>query len=89
MASKLFLTVINEIHYIHIPLFVLIWLGLYLDSYAMSQQFAYNQWFTNMVVIAIFWWVYTHVSHLIKQLMLYGLFIALCGEVVFSLLLRM
>lgn len=55
MASKLFLTVINEIHLHSLPLFVLIWLGLYLDSYAMSQQFAYNQWFTNMVVIATFW----------------------------------
>jgi len=74
---------------IYLPIFVVLWLGLYLDSLALSKSFTYNQWLTNLLVLFNFIWVYKNVTKQIQKLMLYGLVVALGGEVVFSLILGM
>lgn len=70
--------------YIHGLFFPLLWLGLYLDSASISQQ-----WIANILVFVAFLWIYMHVSKQIKQLMLYGLIVALGGELLFSLVFGM
>lgn len=72
--------------YIHIYglFFPLLWLGLYLDSILISQQ-----WLTDILVFISFLWIYSQVSSQIKQLMFYGLIVALGGELLFSLVFGM
>ncbi|CAA6815520.1 MAG: Unknown protein [uncultured Sulfurovum sp.] len=70
--------------HIHILFFPLLWLGLYLDSHLLEQQ-----WVTNVLVILTFLWIYTQVSKQIKQLMFFGLIVALGGELLFSLVFGM
>ena len=70
--------------HIHSLFFPVLWLGLYLDSTLVSQQ-----WITNILVFVTFLWIYTQVSKQIKQLMLYGLIVALGGELLFSLVFGM
>ena len=70
--------------HIHALFFPVLWLGLYLDSSLISQQ-----WITNILVFLTFIWLYTQVSKQIKQLMLYGLIVALGGELLFSLVFGM
>ena len=70
--------------HIHALFFPILWIGLYLDSNLISQQ-----WITNILVFITFMWLYTQVSKQIKQLMLYGLIVALGGELLFSLLFGM
>lgn len=75
-----------KIRYPHIYLFVLIitWLGLYLDGLHQAHQT-----YTSIIVIMAFTWVYYFASKPIKQLMLFGLIVALMGEIVFALILGM
>lgn len=75
-----------EVRYLHIHFFTLmiIWLGLFLDSLTQNSQL-----FTNILVIVAFGWVYYFSSKPVKKLMLFGLIIALCGEVLFALILEM
>ncbi len=73
--------------YAPFPLTLLV--GLYLDSISFSQHFFEGQWLSNLLVFSHFIWLYMRVSSVIKKLMLYGLIIALGGEVCFSLLLGM
>ena len=75
--------------HIHSLFFPVLWLGLYLDSTLMAEQLEHNQWLTNILVFATFVWIYTQVSKLVKQLMLYGLIVALGGELLFSLVFGM
>ena len=75
--------------HLYLPIFVTLWLGLYLDSINFSKHFTYNQWLTNFLVLINFLWVYKNVTKQIQKLMLYGLIVALGGEVIFSLLLGM
>ena len=70
--------------HIHALFFPVLWLGLYLDSTLISQQLI-----TNILVFITFIWIYTQVSKQIKQLMLYGLIVALGGELLFSLVFGM
>ena len=79
------------IKYAHIYLlqFVVIWLGLYFDSKAFSAKYANSQLITDLLVILTFIWIYANSSKYIKKLMLWGLLIALGGELFFSLLLGM
>jgi len=70
-----------HIHALFLPI---LWLGLYLDSQLLNQQ-----WITNLLVLITFLWIYTQVSKQIKQLMLYGLIVALGGELLFSLVFGM
>jgi hypothetical protein len=55
----------------------------------MAQQIEHNQWLTNTLVFVTFIWVYLQVSKIVKQLMLYGLIVALGGELLFSLVFGM
>lgn len=70
--------------HIHGLFFPILWLGLYLDSHFFAQQ-----WVTNILVFLVFVWIYSQVSKQIKQLMAYGLIVALGGEYLFSLVFGM
>jgi len=75
-----------KIKYLHVHLFsfLIIWLGLFLDSSTQA-----NQLMTNILVIYAFLWIYYFVSTSVRQLMLFGLIVAFGGEVLFSLILGM
>ena len=70
--------------HIHALFFPVLWLGLYLDSQLISEQYI-----TNILVLITFLWIYKQVSKVVKQLMLYGLIVALGGELLFSLVFGM
>ena len=74
---------------IYLPVLLVLWLGLFIDSKTVAAQVYFNQWITNGLVLLCFAWVYLRVTRKIKKLMLYGVVMALLGEVVFSLLLGM
>ena len=71
------------------PVFSLIWLGLFLDSNFMADLFIGNQWLTNIIVFAFYIWIFVHASKVVRKLMLYGLLVATGGEILFSLILGM
>jgi len=73
--------------YAHIygPVLVTLWLGLFLDSYIVAEYFPQNQLLTNALVILVFIWVFSHVSKVAKQLMIFGVFLAYAGEVILAL----
>jgi len=77
---------VNRIKYLHIHLFtfLVIWLGLFLDSSRVDNQLA-----ASFVSFLAFLWVYRAVSKSSQHMMLAGLVIAFCGELFFSLLLGM
>ena len=70
--------------HIHIFVFIVIWFGLFLDGIDKDSQF-----YTSLIVIMAFIWVYYSTSKSVKQLMLFGLIIAFGGEVLFSLVFGM
>lgn len=74
---------------IHSPLWFILWAGLYIDSQNLAQTYQHTQWITNVLVILSFFAIYKQVSKQVKQLMIYGLIVALGGEVLFSLVLGM
>jgi len=76
-----------QLKYTHIygPVLVTLWLGLFLDSYIMAEYFPRNQWLTNGLVILVFAWVFSQVSRVAKQLMIFGVFLAFAGEVILAL----
>ncbi len=80
-----------RLKYLHIyfPIFITVWLGLFLDSNTVALELPYNQWLTNALVAINFLWVYFNASKSIKQLMLFGVLVALGGEILFSLILGM
>ncbi|MBU1468072.1 MAG: hypothetical protein KJ883_17215, partial [Gammaproteobacteria bacterium] len=82
---------ISKLQYksIYIPVLLMLWFGLFIDSQSLAERVHYSQWITNGLVLLCFAWVYSRVTARIKKLMLYGIFLALIGEVVFSLLLGM
>ncbi|MDX8406266.1 MAG: hypothetical protein R8K50_08990 [Mariprofundus sp.] len=81
----------SQLKYVHIymPVFVVLWLGLYLDSTEVARLLPYNQWLTTLLVVFTYLWIYSRVSRVIRQLMLYGLIVGAGGEILFSLLLGM
>lgn len=80
-----------KLKYIHIyfPAIITVWLGLFLDSRSVALELSYNQWLTNALVGINFLWVYLNASRSIKQLMRFGVLIALGGEILFALILGM
>ena len=74
---------------IHAPLWIILWLGLFLDSHTLAQHYQQAQWLSNLFVVLSFTWIYSQVSKQVKQLMIYGLIVAVGGEVLFSLMLGM
>jgi hypothetical protein len=63
-----------------------IWLVLFIDSAYLAALTGYNtQWISNGLTAIAYLVVYQNTSKVIKKLMLYGILIALGGEVVFSL----
>jgi len=75
--------------HIHAPLWIVLWFGLYIDSLEFSKTYQASQWITNVLVFITFLFLYKQVSKQVKQLMLFGLIVAVGGEVLFSLLLGM
>lgn len=70
-------------------MFLTLLIGLSIDSQFIAQQITYSQWISNFFVFSSFLWVYKQTSRQVKQLMLFGLIIALGGEILFSLVLGM
>jgi hypothetical protein len=60
-----------------------------LDSQSFTQTYQEAQWITNILVIITFIAIYRKVSKQVKQLMFFGLIVAIGGEVLFSLVLGM
>lgn len=75
--------------HIYLPVFFVLWIGLFIDSKIMSSHFVNNQYITNILVLITFIWIYLKVSVKIKKLMLYGLILAFLGEALFALVLGM
>ncbi|MAD42274.1 MAG: hypothetical protein CL623_07775 [Arcobacter sp.] len=75
--------------HIYLPVFFILWLGLFIDSKVVSNYFENNQYITNILVLFVFIWIYLKVSVKIKKLMLYGLIMAFLGEALFALVLGM
>lgn len=75
--------------HIYIPVFFVLWIGLFIDSKIVSTHFVNNQYITNILVLITFIWIYLKVSIKIKKLMLYGLILAFLGEALFTLILGM
>ncbi len=65
--------------HIYLPVFFILWLGLFIDSKVVSNYFENNQYITNILVLFVFIWIYLKVSVKIKKLMLYGLIMAFLG----------
>lgn len=72
-------------------LFVLIMIpaGLYLDSLSVSLIFPWGQTLANVVMITTYLVIYKGAPRKLKKIMFYGLFIALAGEALFSLVFGM
>ncbi len=70
---------------------IVFWLvaGLYLDGTEVAKNIDYGQWVTSAITVIFFGWVYATASRKNKKIILYGVVIAFCGEVVFSLVLGM
>jgi len=66
-----------------------LWLGLFLDSTQVSNYISYNQHLTNILVLVVFIYIYKQVAIKTKKLMIYGVIIAIGGELLFSLVLGM
>ncbi|KAB7885534.1 hypothetical protein [Poseidonibacter ostreae] len=81
----------NRFKYLHIylPVFFVLWIGLFIDSKLVANHFVNNQYITNILVLIVFVWIYLKVSVKIKKLMLYGLILAFLGEALFALVLGM
>lgn len=81
----------RQLKYFHLylPAILFIWIGLFLDNKELSQTISYNQWLTNIVVLPVFFWIYFHSPRYLKQMMLFGILVAMFGESLFSLLLGM
>ena len=81
----------NGFRHLEIYLGIAFWLvvGLYLDGSGMADNFLHGQWVTNVLTAVFFLWVYWGASRKNRKIIGYGLVIAFCGEVVFSLLLGM
>ena len=78
-----------QYHHIYLPTILFLWVGLFLDSADLSNSLPYNQWLTNLLAIIVYYWVYNQVSKQIKRIMLFGILVAIFGEVLFSLVLGM
>ncbi|TYL49446.1 hypothetical protein [Marinomonas sp. IMCC 4694] len=75
--------------WVYLPVVMVLWLGLFLDSSSLAKDLEYGQWLTNALVFMCFLWVYRCVSYRVKKLMLYGIVFAYLGEWVFAVLLGM
>ena len=75
--------------HIYLPVFFILWIGLFIDSKFIASHFINSQYITNILVLLVFIWIYLKVSVKIKKLMLYGLALAFLGEALFALVLGM
>ncbi len=75
--------------HIYLPVIVLSWLGLYIDSSFVAARFPASQWVTDLLVFGCFLWTIRSVSKVVRKMMFYGLIVAAVGEVFFSLILGM
>jgi len=63
--------------------------GLYLDSITISSLSPWGQTAANIIMIISYLMIYRTAPRKLQKIMFYGLFIALAGEVLFSLVLGM
>ncbi len=75
--------------HLHGTMFLGLLIVLSTDSLLVAQHVAYAQWVSNLVTFFAFIWIYQHTSKQVKQLMLFGLMVALGGETLFALILKM
>lgn len=75
--------------HIYLPVFIALWIGLFLDSKTIANEIINSQYLTNIITLSAFIWIYLKVSVKIKKLMLYGLILAFLGEAFFALVLGM
>jgi len=71
--------------HIYLPAMAVIWLGLSIDSVAVTQYLSYGQGITNILVALVFLWIFSHVSKVSKQLMFFGVVISYAAELTLSL----
>jgi hypothetical protein len=74
---------------LYLPVVAFIWVGLYLDSVALAKTLPYNQLLADLIVLPVFFWVYYKSKRYLRQIMLFGILVAIFGETLFSLLLGM
>ena len=77
--------------YLHIHLLsaLVVWIGLYLDGKAVAFRVENTQIWSSVLVIITFFWIVKSVSKPVRELMFFGLIVAVGGEVLFSLVLGM
>ncbi|KIM10291.1 MAG: hypothetical protein KU37_10855 [Sulfuricurvum sp. PC08-66] len=75
--------------HIYLPIGVLIFLVLFIDSASLAAQWAHTQWLSNVLAFFAYVWLYVSVPRYLRRLMLYGLAVAVFGESLFSLVLEM
>ena len=82
---------LKPLRYLHfyLPVLLFLWLGLWIDSENVASRFDDAQMITNLLALALFVWLYLHVSKVLKELMLFGVIVAFGGEMLFSLVLGM
>ncbi len=71
--------------HIYIPGFIVIGLGLFIDSLYITQFTSYGQEITNGLVFMVYLWMLLKTSKVTRILMLVGVPIALVGEVTLSI----
>ena len=74
---------------LYLPVIAFIWVGLYIDSMALAKTVSYNQMLADLIVLPVFFWVYYKSKRYLRQIMLFGILVAIFGETLFSLLLGM
>ena len=65
-------------------LFLYIFVGLFIDSQYVVENYQESQWFANVLMIVIFSIVFWKVSPRIRELMIYAVIIGYVGEYLFS-----
>lgn len=55
----------------------------------MAKITLHNQWFANLSVLPVYAWIYYNSPRYLKEMMIFGIIVALFGETLFSLLLGM
>ena len=75
--------------HIYVPVIILLWLGLFIDSQYFSTYLPNNQWLTNGLVLIMFAHIIRQVSNVARHLMLVGVLLAYGGELILALVLGM
>jgi len=75
--------------HIYLPILVLLWIALWLDSATVAARIPNNQWLANLLIFGCYLWTLRCASRVVRKMMVIGLFVGTLGEVFFSLVLGM